>query len=143
MRPLYLPGEEAAERQQAASQGVGNGRAAQSLGWPPPQEREGRRPSNGVTTRPDAAFFPSDGSLVRPSGRGGPYAPAEVSFGAAGGQGNGAAVKPSVAEVATLAAEVLSSSRTGEIMVQADFQDSGTAACVRRIMILQLGLASR
>jgi hypothetical protein len=135
MRPLYLPGQDAGERQNSASQGVGDGRAAQSPGWRPPLEREARQPSNSTDARPDAVIFPSDGTLVRPSGRGGPYASAQVSRGPAAGRGNGAAATPSVAEAATLAAEVLSSSQTGEIMVQADFQDSGTLApCVLLVM---------
>ena len=116
-------------RSKAASTAVGNRRTTQSPGWLQPQEREQRRPSDSSAVRPAADVFPSNGSLVRPSGGGGAYAPAEVSWAADDGRGNGAAV-PSVADAAMVAAEVLSSSQTGELMVQADFRDSGASACV-------------
>ena len=137
MRPLYLPGEEATQRRSPASQGSVSGRAAQS----PSRQQQGdwqrRQPSNSSSADPDAMQFPANGTLMRQGGVLATYAPAESSW-ADPRRGNGA-VTPSMEAAATVAAEVLSSSQTGEIMVAADFTEVGMCCTVSRSPISEAG----
>lgn len=122
MRPLYLPGEEAAQRQKAASQSG----AVQPPGRLQQQDRAQRQLLDGSAAAPRELQFPADGALVRSGGgAAAAYAPAQTAW-VDPRRSSGNAV-PSMEAAATVAAEVLSSSRTGEIMVAADFTDGGVA----------------
>lgn len=68
--------------------------------------------------------FPANGAMVRSNSATAAYAPAEAPW--AERRRNSANGTPSMEAAATVAAEVLSSAQTGEIMVAADFADAGT-----------------
>ena len=123
MRQLSLPGEKTAQSDSSSSQGGGSGRTAQSPAMQRPQDWRQRRPSNGSTAGTDTMQFPADGAMVRSNGATATYAPAEAPW-ADRRRSNGSGA-PSVEAAATVAAEVLSSAQTGEIMVAADFADGG------------------
>ncbi len=123
MRQLSLPGEKAAQSESSLLQGGSSGRTAQSPGMQRPQDWRQRQPTNGSTASPDAMQFPANGAMVRANGATAAYAPAEAPW--AERQRSNTNGAPSVEVAATVAAEVLSSAQTGEIMVAADFADAG------------------
>ena len=129
MRQLSLPGEKAAQSGSSSSQGAGSWMPAQSPGRPQPQDWRQRQPTNGSTPGPDKMQFPANGAMVRSNGAPAGYAPAEATW--AERRRSSANGTPSVEAAATVAAEVLSSAQTGEIMVAADFADAGTSDCCR------------